>query len=81
MVVVPVDGDVDEGEQIGREQRQNGEDSGVKKAVGRGTKEWVSFALYVAAVVIAFVSPPIAVAIYVAVAAIWLIPDRRFVRA
>jgi hypothetical protein len=53
----------------------------VKKAVGRGTKEWVSFALYVAAVVIAFVSPPIAVTIYVAVAAIWLIPDRRFVRA
>ena len=58
-----------------------GESSGVKKAVGRGTKEWVSFAGYVLAVGIAFVSPPIAVAIYVAVALLWLIPDRRFVRS
>ena len=56
------------------------EDSGVKKAVGRGAKEWISSALYVTAVLIAFVSPPVAVAIYVAVAFIWLIPDRRFVR-
>ena len=58
-----------------------GEDSGVRKAVGRGAKEWMSFSLYLVAVGIAFVSPSVSVAIYVAVAAIWLIPDRRFVRA
>ena len=58
-----------------------GEESAVRKAVGRGAKEWISSALYVAAVVIAFLSPPIAVAIYVSVAFVWLIPDQRFVRA
>ena len=55
--------------------------SGVKQAVGRGAKEWVSFAGYVAAVPLAFVSPVIAIAIYVGVAFLWLIPDRRFARA
>lgn len=58
-----------------------GEASGVKRAVGRGAKEWVSFAGYVLAVALAFVSPPLSVAIYVAVAFLWLVPDRRFVRA
>jgi uncharacterized membrane protein len=58
-----------------------GDGSGVKKAVGRGTKEWVSFAGYLAAVPLAFVSPIIAIAIYVGVAFLWLIPDRRFARA
>jgi uncharacterized membrane protein len=55
-----------------------GEGSGVKKAVGRGFKEWVSFAAYLAALPLAFVSPIIAIAIYVAVALLWLVPDRRF---
>ena len=57
-----------------------GESSRVKKAVGRGTKEWVSFCGYVAALPLAFVSPFLAIAIYVAVAFFWLIPDRRFER-
>jgi uncharacterized membrane protein len=56
------------------------EESRMKKAVGRGAKEWVSVAGYVSALALAFVSPLISVAIYVAVAAIWLIPDRRFER-
>ena len=55
-----------------------GEESGVKRAVGRGFKEWASFILYLIAVAMAFVSPMASVAIYVAVAAMWLIPDRRF---
>ncbi len=58
-----------------------GAGSGVKKAVGRGTKEWVSFAGYLLAVVIAFISPALSVAIYVGVAFLWLVPDRRFTRA
>ena len=57
-----------------------GDGSNVRSAVGRGTKEWVSFAGYVLAVPLAFVSPIIAIAIYVAVAFLWLIPDRRFER-
>lgn len=57
-----------------------GDSSGVKRAVGRGFKEWVSFAGYVIAVPTAFVSPVIAIAIYVGVAFMWLIPDRRYLR-
>jgi uncharacterized membrane protein len=57
-----------------------GEESGVRRAVGAGQKEWISFVLYVAAVPAAFVSPYISVAIYVAVSIAWIIPDRRFER-
>jgi uncharacterized membrane protein len=55
-----------------------GEDSGIRQALGRGWKEIGSFAIYFAALPLAFVSPYISVAIYVAIAIIWLIPDRRF---
>ena len=58
--------------------RAEGEDSRVKNAVGGGFKEWASFALYVAAVPAAFVSPYISIAIYVGVSIAWLVPDRRF---
>ena len=57
-----------------------GETSGVKSAIGRGVKEWGSFAGYVVALPLAFVSPFISIGIYVAVAFLWLIPDRRFER-
>jgi uncharacterized membrane protein len=57
-----------------------GEDSAVKRAIGSGVKEWMSFAGYVFAVPLAFVSPGISVAIYVGVSILWLIPDRRFTR-
>jgi uncharacterized membrane protein len=60
--------------------RAEGEESRVKSAVGAGFKEWISFALYVAAVPAAFVSPFISIAIYVGVSIAWLIPDRRFER-
>jgi uncharacterized membrane protein len=55
-----------------------GDESRVSKAVGRALKEWVSFALYVVAVATASFSPAVSVAIYGAVAFLWLIPDRRF---
>ena len=55
-----------------------GETSEVKRAIGGGMKEWISFAFYVAAVPAAFVSPFISIAIYVGVSIVWLIPDRRF---
>jgi uncharacterized membrane protein len=55
-----------------------GEGSGMQRALGHGAKEWVSFAGYVLAVPLAFVSPYISVAIYVAISILWIIPDRRF---
>src|SRR3954447_11706624 len=55
-----------------------GEQSRVRSAVGTGFKEWISFALYVASVPAAFVSPFISIAIYVGVSIAWLVPDRRF---
>jgi uncharacterized membrane protein len=60
--------------------RAEGDDSGVKRALGAGVKEWSSFCGYVVAVPLAFVSPYISIAIYIAVAFLWLIPDRRFER-
>ena len=55
-----------------------GDGSAVKRALGAGLKERISFALYVAAVPAAFASPFVSIAIYVGVSIIWLIPDRRF---
>jgi len=55
-----------------------GDNSGIKRALGRGWKEIGSFAIYFAALPLAFVSPYISVGIYAAIAVIWLIPDRRF---
>jgi uncharacterized membrane protein len=58
--------------------RAEGEESIVRRALGSGFKEWISFALYVVSIPAAFVSPYISVAIYVAVSIVWIIPDRRF---
>jgi len=55
-----------------------GEGSGMQRALSHGVKEWASFAGYVLAVPLAFVSPYISVAIYVAISIVWIIPDRRF---
>ncbi|MEP6983816.1 MAG: TMEM175 family protein [Sphingomicrobium sp.] len=55
-----------------------GDASAVKRAVGAGSKELISFALYVASVPAAFVSPYISIAIFVGVSIMWLVPDRRF---
>jgi uncharacterized membrane protein len=61
--------------------KAEGEQSKVAQAVGAKVKEWVSIALYLTAVVVAFlVSPWISVAIYFGVSAMWLVPDKRFER-
>jgi uncharacterized membrane protein len=46
-------------------------------ALGNGRKERISLVLYAAAVPLAFVQPWIAMALYVTVAVMWLIPDPR----
>jgi len=57
--------------------REHGADSVIAQAVGRDVKGKISPLLYIAAVPLAFVSRWISVALYVVVAGIWLIPDRR----
>ena len=57
-----------------------GEDSVVKRAVGSGVKEWMSFAGYVISIPAAFLSPYVSVAIYVSISILWIVPDPRFSR-
>ncbi|MGA7326618.1 MAG: TMEM175 family protein [Rhodomicrobium sp.] len=60
--------------------RKEGHDSTLAKALGNDFKGKISPILYVAAIVLAFADTRIAGAIYVLVALIWLIPDRRIER-
>ncbi len=57
--------------------RAQGPESILQKAVGRDWKGKLSPVLYVMAIVATLVSPWIAQAIFVTVALMWLIPDRR----
>jgi uncharacterized membrane protein len=56
---------------------EEGPDSRLRAALGRDLKGKISPLLYFAAIPLAFVSPWIALAVYVFVALIWLVPDRR----
>jgi len=60
--------------------RANGRDSAVARAIGSDVKGNVSLVIYAAAIPLAFVSPWISYALYVVVALVWFVPDRRFVR-
>jgi uncharacterized membrane protein len=55
----------------------NGRSSKLAAAVGSDFKGKISLALYIAAIPLAFVSPWISVGIYVAIAIVWFVPDRR----
>jgi uncharacterized membrane protein len=56
---------------------KQGEDSELRRLVGRDLKGKASAVLYLLAIGLAFVNVRVAQAIYAAVAALWLIPDRR----
>jgi uncharacterized membrane protein len=56
-------------------------DSALATAIGSDSKGKVSVAIYAVAIVLAFASPRLACALYVLVAVIWLVPDRRIERA
>jgi len=56
---------------------EQGPDSRLKKAVGGDLKGRMSLALYAAAVPLAFTRAWVSIAIYIVVALMWLIPDRR----
>ena len=57
--------------------KTHGENSVLSKAIGRDLKGKLSPILYLAAIVSVFVSPWIAQTIYVIVALIWIVPDKR----
>jgi uncharacterized membrane protein len=57
--------------------RSQGQDSVLKKAVGRDWKGKFSPLLYMAAIVATLLAPWISEGIFVAAALIWFIPDRR----
>jgi len=59
---------------------RHGRESLLAKAVGRDLKGKLSPVLYVIAIFAAFFVPWVAGALYVLVAALWLVPDRRIER-
>ncbi len=61
--------------------RREGQASTLAQALGRDIKGKISPILYMAAIGLSFVHPLIAGVIYVSVAVMWLIPDRRIERA
>jgi uncharacterized membrane protein len=60
---------------------RHGRESVLAKAVGRDFKGKISPVLYIIAIFTAFFAPWVAGAIYILVAAMWLVPDRRIERA
>ena len=53
----------------------------LKRALGRDLKGKLSPFIYLAAAGLAFVVPWLSIALYAAVAIIWLVPDRRIENA
>jgi uncharacterized membrane protein len=58
----------------------NGQGSVLARALGSDRKGKASVALYLIAVPAAFFARPLALALYLAVLALWLVPDRRIER-
>ena len=58
-----------------------GQSPNLAQELGRDMKGKISIVAYVLAVPIALVLPLVAVAIYVAIAALWIVPDQRFERS
>lgn len=57
--------------------RSEGPGSHLARAVGRDRKGKLSLALYLAAIPLAFVHTLLALALFVVVAVLWIVPDRR----
>jgi uncharacterized membrane protein len=61
--------------------RTEGSESALARAIGRDVKGKISPLLYIAGIVSAFLDTRVAGAMYVVVALMWLIPDRRIERS
>ena len=59
---------------------RHGPQSAIARAIGADRKGWISLVFYGVAVPLAFVNRWLAIGLYVTVALIWLIPDRRIER-
>jgi uncharacterized membrane protein len=57
--------------------RRQGPQSVLASALGSDFKGKISIVLYVAGIALAFIVPWASIALYVLVAAMWFIPDRR----
>ena len=57
--------------------REHGQDSDIGRAIGSDFKGYVSLVLYLAAIFFAFLNTWISYALFVAVAVMWLVPDKR----
>ena len=60
--------------------RKEGRDSALAGAIGRDFKGKISPVLYISGVAVAFFDTRLADAVYVLVALVWLVPDRRIER-
>jgi uncharacterized membrane protein len=60
--------------------RDQGDGSLLAAAVGRDRKGKISPFIYLAGIALAFVTPWLAIAVYVGMALLWLVPDRRLER-
>ncbi|MFO0962667.1 MAG: TMEM175 family protein [Phycisphaerales bacterium] len=58
-----------------------GDDSALRRAIGSDWKGKASIGLYVIGIALTLVSVPAAQAVYLAVALMWLVPDRRIERS
>jgi uncharacterized membrane protein len=61
-------------------KRRHGPETAFARAIGRDFKGKISLVFYLAAIALAFVFRWSAIACYIAVAIVWLVPDRRFER-
>lgn len=59
---------------------QHGRDSDFARALGRDMKEKLSLAAYILALPLSLILPVAALCLIAVVAAIWVVPDRRFAR-
>ena len=57
--------------------KTHGENSSLKKALGRDVKGKLSLVFYMAGIVLSFFVPLLSYILYIAVALMWVIPDRR----
>jgi uncharacterized membrane protein len=53
-------------------------DSAFARGLGRDRKGYLSLVLYVVALAVAFWQPLLSCALYIAIACMWIVPDRRF---
>jgi uncharacterized membrane protein len=60
--------------------RHQGKDSMLAKAVGKDWKGNISIGIYAIAIALSWVNPQISFGLYIVVACIWFIPDRRIER-